>query len=370
MALVRHPGSPYHWVDISVPVCLRKAVGKARIRESTGTTDKKAAQEYHDKIKADLWRAEKLGEKPKVTLRQAIDRWKKHAAEKRLRAADDVLDRLEWWAEQLGEDTPVADIKRQDVMKAVEGMECRPNRFRPDTAGKLATPATINRYLQAMRGLLKKCAGEWEIIDAAPTITLRKESNGRVRAITMDQIKTLIGALPAHWRPIVMFSFATGLRKSNVLRLRWDQIDLERRRLLVGSEDFKQGVDFGMPLNDTALEILRMCQGEHKEFVFTYEGGPMAGLQHRTWKKALTKAGITDFRYHDARHTWATMLIESGADLETVRRLGGWESAEMVRRYAHYRTEHLRGHAKRLDGSFAALLPSDGAAVVEEALGS
>lgn len=356
MSLTRRKGSPFYHLDIAVPAELQHVYG-LRIRESTGTADKKLAQELHDRRKADLWRQHRLGEKPAYTLADAITRWKKRATTLKLRSADDVGFRLDWWAEALGGATPLASLKRQHIMAAVEGKMTIPKNSVEQP--RPASPATINRYLQAMRGLLHLCAGEWEMIDAAPTITLMAEPKGRVRTLDRAQMMKLIGELPEHWRRIFVFELATGLRKMNAVRLRKDQVDLERRRLLVGSEEFKNGEDFGIPLNDTALEILAACWEDHKEFVFVYEGKPMRDLQHRTWKKALQKAGITDFRWHDLRHTWATSFVESGGDLDELQKLGGWKSREMVLRYAHYRTAHLRQAATRVDKVFGGLLQKE-----------
>lgn len=71
MALVKRPGSPYWWIRIAVPPELRARVGKDRIQESTGTTDKTKASELHDKVKANMWRQDKLGELPDATLGEA-----------------------------------------------------------------------------------------------------------------------------------------------------------------------------------------------------------------------------------------------------------------------------------------------------------
>lgn len=356
MALVRKKGTTHWWMDISVPKALQPVHGP-RIRKTTGTDDRTLAQQLHDKVKHDLWAQVKLGEKPKFTLRQAITRWSKYAAEKKLRSVSDVKRQLEWWASVLGEHKPVAEIKRPDIMKAVEGMMTTPKNKREQP--RQAEPATINRYLAAIRGLLKKCAGEWEMIDAAPPITLREEPKGRVRVLKPEQMKTLLEALPQHWRRIYLFDLATGLRASNEVGLQWTHVDMERRRLLVGSEDFKNGEDFGIPLNDTAMEILRQCVGDSATHVFTYQGKPMKALSHKTWKKALKKAGIENFRWHDLRHTWATMMIESGVHPNDLQSLGGWKDQSMVRRYAHLRTEHLRGSSQMIDKNLGGLVSAN-----------
>lgn len=70
------------------------------------------------------------------------------------------------------------------------------------------------------------------------------------------------------------------------------------------------------------------------------------------------KAGIEDFRFHDLRHTWASWLIHSGVSLSVLQEMGGWESVDMVRRYAHLAPNHLTEHAKQIDTIFGTCVPN------------
>lgn len=67
------------------------------------------------------------------------------------------------------------------------------------------------------------------------------------------------------------------------------------------------------------------------------------------WRAALRRAGIEDFRFHDLRHTWASWLVQAGTPISVLQEMGGWESIEMVRRYAHLAPNHLTEHAKHID---------------------
>ena len=104
--------------------------------------------------------------------------------------------------------------------------------------------------------------------------------------------------------------------------------------------------------------------GKHPTHVFSYRGRPIRQVSTKAWKKALKRAGIEDFRWHDLRHTWASWHVQNGTPLFALQELGGWESPEMVRRYAHLSAEHLTPYADRLcalrvvegsaDGTFSA----------------
>jgi len=90
--------------------------------------------------------------------------------------------------------------------------------------------------------------------------------------------------------------------------------------------------------------------GKHstRVFTFTYKGKPVTRANNHAWRKALVRAGIEDFRWHDLRHTWASWHIQQGTPLHVLQELGGWSDHEMVRRYAHLSVEHLAEYADNL----------------------
>ncbi len=94
--------------------------------------------------------------------------------------------------------------------------------------------------------------------------------------------------------------------------------------------------------------MVRVQIGQHPAVVFTYGGQPAGCPNTRAWKKVLSRAGISDFRWHDLRHTWASWHVQAGTPLHALQELGGWETEAMVRRYAHLAPEHLAKHAQRI----------------------
>lgn len=140
----------------------------------------------------------------------------------------------------------------------------------------------------------------------------------------MDEAKVLIEQLPQHQKMTVLFALATGLRQSNILKLKWSQVDLTNRFLYVEARDFKGRKHHGIPLNDAAFQVLMSQPGKHESRVFTYKGQPLEAANTAAWKKALKRAGIKDFRWHDLRHTWATWLRKAGTPTHELQILGGW----------------------------------------------
>jgi len=112
--------------------------------------------------------------------------------------------------------------------------------------------------------------------------------------------------------------------------------------------DTKNGKALGVPLNETAVAVLMRQQGRHATRVFTFRGKPLNSANTRTWKTALERAGIRDFRWHDLRHTWATWMRQADVPTWVLQELGGWKSETMVRRYAHISVKHLQPFADQL----------------------
>ena len=117
---------------------------------------------------------------------------------------------------------------------------------------------------------------------------------------------------------------------------------------MVPADRYKSGRPLGVPLNADALEVLRGQRDGHPTHVFTYRGEPIQQVSTKAWKKALARAGIADFRWHDLRHTWASWHIQQGTPVAVLQELGGWESVEMVRKYAHLAPTHLAEYAEQL----------------------
>ena len=144
------------------------------------------------------------------------------------------------------------------------------------------------------------------------------------------------------------FSLATGLRRANVTGLQWTQVDLVRRLAWIHPDQAKARKAIAVPLNAEAVDLLGKRVGTHPTHVFSFQGKPIAQVSTKAWYAALNRAGISDFRWHDLRHTWASWHVQSGTPLFALQELGGWESPEMVRRYAHLAAEHLAPYADRL----------------------
>jgi integrase len=313
-------------------VCFTSPRGR-RIRRSTGTTEQKAAQEYHDRLKADLWRVEQLGERPRYSWNEAAVKWLKETPHKATHDKDREI--LRWLDPYLGGKS-LHEITREMLFQIGEVKAAK------------ASPATTNRYLALVRAILRKARDEWDWVDRIPKIHFYQVRNKRIRWITRDEAEVLLSHLPPHQAAMARFALATGLRQRNVCRLEWSQVDLPQRLAWIHPDQAKARRAIGVPLNEEALSVLRGCLGKHEQYVFTYEGQPVWQVNTKAWRIAVSKAGLTDFRWHDLRHTWASWHAQAGTPLNVLQEMGGWECADMVRRYAHLSVGHLRDHAERI----------------------
>lgn len=313
-----------------------------RIQKSTGTSDKTAAQRFHDEFKASLWKEEFLNEKRDRTWPEAVVRWLSESTHKR--SLRDDRSHLQWLDPHL-EHLTLKQITR-DLIDQLANLRSCVRRKKDQKEG--VKPATVNRMLALIRAILRKAAREWEWLDREPVVRLRKEENHRVCWLTPEQAMALIGALPEHLAAMVEFSLATGLRQSNVAFLRWHEVDLERGHAWVQPDKAKAKKAIAIPLNADAIRILQRQRGQHAEYVFVYRSKPVKDCTTKAWYKALAKVGIQNFRWHDLRHTWASWHVQNGTTLQELQQLGAWASHEMVLRYAHLSSNHLKQAAERV----------------------
>lgn len=290
--------------------------------------------ELHDKIKADLWRQSNLNEKPKKMWMEAAARWIKESAHKRSLSTDKI--HLRWLDSHL-HDRSLDEIDRHFVEKIAE--------IKKSTG---VSDARVNRTLALLRSILNRAAEDWGWIDHAPKIKLRKEDNHRTQWLSRDDATRLIAELPRHLAEMAVFTLATGLRQANVRDLKWEDVDLTNRNAWVHPDKAKGKKAISIPLNNEAIAVLQRCRDDHSEYVFSYKRKPLSCVNTRAWRKALKRAGIRNFRWHDLRHTWASWHVQNGTSLQELQLLGGWSNFSMVLRYAHLSSAHLREAASRI----------------------
>lgn len=249
--------------------------------------------------------------------------------------------------------------------------------WRIERKAKGNSNATINRQICNLQSCLSR-AVEWEVIEKHELNKIKRlpEDNSKVRYLSKVEEKALRATmrerdarikqermngnkhraersydlLPClsqktfadHLEPIVLLAMNTGMRRGEILSLRWDNVNFDTKTLTVLFENAKSGKTRHIPLNGEAFRTLQSWQADtdDKGIVFKGQGGNAMTDIGKGWDKLLEDAGITKFRFHDIRHHFASKLVMASVDLNTVRELLGHGDLAMTLRYAHLAPEH------------------------------
>ncbi len=248
-------------------------------------------------------------------------------------------------------------------------------------------PASINRQLNDLRACLNR-AVKWGALASSPfdkIEPMKTDSSAKVRYLTKEEEERLRTALDErearikaarqsanswraergkkkyadlscsvfadHLKPAVLLSLNTGLRQGELFGLKWADINFEQSNLTVVGITAKDGETRHIPLNTEALAILKQWKaqpGVKCQWVFHSTDGKPFNNVRTSWTGVLKTAEIDDFRWHDLRHTFASNLVMSGVDLNTVRELLGHSDYKMTQRYAHLAPKHKKEAVDRL----------------------
>ena len=328
MSLYKRKDSRFWWVKI--------AHNGRTIQRSAGTSDKAKAQEYHDKLTASLWDQDRLGIKPRRTWNETVVRYLAETTHKASQVSDKTHLR---WLDRFLNGVTLDAINRGVLDKIMAARMAEGVRN-----------SSVNRVMEVVRVVLRKAAYEWEWLDRVPRVRMLPEAKRRIRWITQDEAGRLIAALPEHLAAMVRFSLETGLRRANVTGLEWSQVDLARRTAWIHPDQAKARKAIAVPLSAAAVIVIREQIGKHLTHVFSYRGHSVTQVNTKAWRSVLERVGISEFRWHDLRHTWASWHVQAGTPLHVLQELGGWECVERVRKYAHLSSEHLAVYVDRLSG--------------------
>jgi integrase len=195
----------------------------------------------------------------------------------------------------------------------------------------------VNRELSVLRSLFNRCK-EWRLYEGSnPVVNVKmlKEPRQRLRFLEHEEEACLLAACAEPLRTLIVIGINCGIRlKSEALTLRWADVDLGRKTLIVQSAFAKNGYMRAVSLNSTALAALSQLP-RISDFVFAKPNGTPDYATIRGFRVACRKVGLTDVTPHTLRHTFASRLLASGVDPIMATRLGGWSSIKMLDRYCH-----------------------------------
>ena len=277
----------------------------------------------------------------KHTVRELIDKYVAEILPTKPPHAQTQTYQLEWWKRELGH-LSLADLTAPEIGKCRDKLLV--HEFRD---GKKTSPGTVVRYLAALSHALSTAVKDWEWLDDSPMRKVRKpkEPRGRTRTLPKAEIKTLLAACKtsknSHLYLIALLAVSTGMRLGEILSLKRNQIDLDKQRLILNHT--KNGDQRAVTLAGPALIALteRLNKpGKADALLFPGRRPDKPTEIRKAWDNALTRAGISDFRFHDLRHCASSLLLESGASLGQLAEVLGHRTLQMVKRYSHLSESH------------------------------
>ncbi len=214
--------------------------------------------------------------------------------------------------------------------------------------------ATVNRELACLKRMFN-LAIKWGAAAKNPVndVEFFKEPPGRTRFLTVDEMNRLLKCANEYVRPIIFTALNTGMRLNEILGLKWTQVHLTSvidPSIFIPGQTAKNNKDRWIPLNDDMINLFTKMQDNTSEFVFLNKNGVRYKSVRTAFTTSLKKAGITDFRFHDLRHTFASHFAMNVGDLLTLKEILGHSSMDMVQRYAHLASKHKRKQINILSG--------------------
>jgi len=231
----------------------------------------------------------------------------------------------------------ISEITREDVQQ-----------FQSTFLRSGCKPATANRYMALVKYVFN-LAEQWEVIEKTPAryISKLEDNNQKERYLSPEETERLMVELKKCKREavadIIEFLILTGARKSEVVNLPWQELDLDKGFWTMPPERNKGKVRKVIPLSRGALKILENRRHNGSKYVFPNPktGRPIKYFHH-VWNRIRTNAGVPDLRIHDLRHNYASLLINSGRSLYEVQKLLGHSNIATTQRYAHLTQDTLR----------------------------
>lgn len=296
------------------------------------------------------------------------------------------VQRLSWWAKRLGA-VALQDVSDDHVHAALDFLAANPPRYwagkdaegKPifKAKGKAIAPATINRYAASLAAVftwaMRRRIAPKGWVHPCRSVERRTENNDRTRFLSDDERARLLAACKASKWPrlhlLVLLALTTGARRGELLGLRWGDVDLARGVASVGRS--KNGDPKVLPLVPHVVEELRRFAGVPGARVFPSKRLPEQPCDFKVhWIEALKTARIKNFRFHDCRHTCASMLAQSGATLLEIGDVLGHRQLQMTKRYSHLTTGHKAELVNRVFGGIGTIEPAPAGSPAKNGAGS
>lgn len=324
MGLYRPKGSKIWWCSVQID--------GQRIRKSTGASDKNKALIFYNKLQNELWKVQKLGDQPPLFFEEACKIL--------LQISQDQQDfskkqtHVEYFLQFFAG-------RRFDSITPEELMSILPEHIQK---------STMNRYISTFCRMQSLCFKQGRL-DKKIHVEKFKEKKINFRFLTQNEFTIFHQNLSLNWvKDACLFAVATGMRSNEIFSLRWRDVNWDNKFCIVSADLAKSRVARNVPLNDDAYYLLQKRHKTKKsEYCFVRDRGniKIGQIDKRCIIRSIEKTGLDYFTFHDLRHTWASWHVQSGTPLMVLKELGGWETLDMVMKYAHLGPNHLSEYANQ-----------------------
>lgn len=292
----------------------------------------------------------KSSEAKRRTLGQMIDRYIADVLPTKKKSEHKQTMQLNWWKNQIGsyylcDITPSLIVEQRDIL--LKGVTCR---------NKVRNPATVVRYMAVLSHAFTVAIKEWGWVDDSPLrkVTKPKESRGRIRFLDDNERVQLLQACKESPNPylytMVVLALSTGMRLGELKKIKWVHLEIDKGRIVLYETKNQQIRQ--VALAGLSLELIRELERNRRlDSHYLFPGKfPNKPVDIRSaWETVLKKTGISNFTFHDLRHTCASYLAMNGASLAEIKECLGHKTHAMVTRYAHLSEVHTAGVVSRMN---------------------
>ncbi len=338
---------------IECPKCgfkLRKASGKVywieyydngrRRRERIGPSKKAAEQRRREVLK--LRTEERVIEKDPAARLSLGELFKWYLSLPEVKAKDSY-DRDEHFIAHLkrllGEGTRVRDITPGKMESYQEQRLAEPSPIHPK---KNITPCEVNKEVTCLKTIFNRAVRHGKLkVNPIATVKRLPENNIRQKILTPGEFEALLDASDAHLKPIIQVAYHMGMRKDEIVRLTWSEVDLKKGFIRLPAERTKTDSSRIIPLHPEVKATLEKIPTPiHTDRVFLRYGQPFDEIKH-SFQAACEKAKIENFTFHDLRHCALNNLRKAGTDFFQIMAMSGHKTISVFKRYNLVTEEEL-----------------------------
>lgn len=319
--------------------------GKRKHGACKGCQDIGHALEYEADMKTQmsLLHRNKIDASEVITIKQMFDEYLEYSEiNNNIRTYKDNKHKVEIMQMFFGAEKKLSDLKPYEIEKLKTFI----------TKDLKNTKSTFNRYFASLKKAFNLVIKNHNLNVQNPCsmVSSFKEDNQRPRYLTQEEEERLFAELPSYLKPIVVCALTTGLRKSNILQLKWESINFDVGYIEILKQENKGHKKIQIPLSSKFKAELEKIGINKKGYVFTSHRGnkPYTNIDEG-FRQALKRAKIDNFRFHDLRHTVGTRLVASGVDLLTVKEILAHSELSTTQRYTHPVNDNIKKAVDILD---------------------